>query len=94
MSDTIKDLEIATQYKNDYINEGNVEAKHGRQVSRLTTGFFAMFSGCLQIERATHVYDGLYTLIAVNSLGESNMSVEAQFHKGLRRNSLAISFWL
>ncbi|CAG2115978.1 unnamed protein product, partial [Medioppia subpectinata] len=61
MSETIKDLDIATVIKNDYETEG-----------------------CLQIERATHVNDGLYTLIAVNSLGQFNRSVEAQFHKDVK----------
>ncbi|RWS26710.1 BDNF/NT-3 growth factors receptor-like protein [Leptotrombidium deliense] len=35
--------------------------------------------GCLQIEQATHVNDGLYTLQVINEFGEHNKSIEAQF---------------
>ncbi|XP_054160604.1 BDNF/NT-3 growth factors receptor-like [Oppia nitens] len=66
MSETIKDLEIATLSKNDYEIEG-----------------------CLQIERATHVNDGYYTLVVINSLGEYNKSVEAQFHKDVNLPGIA-----
>ncbi|GIY30661.1 receptor protein-tyrosine kinase [Caerostris extrusa] len=37
--------------------------------------------GCLQLERASQVNEGLYTLIATNSLGTVNYSIEAKFHK-------------
>lgn len=37
--------------------------------------------GCLQLTRATHVNDGIYTLVAINNYGTANLSVEAQFHK-------------
>lgn len=37
--------------------------------------------GCLQLEKATHANEGLYTLKVTNEFGTVNFSVEAQFHK-------------
>nr|XP_042908764.1 BDNF/NT-3 growth factors receptor-like [Parasteatoda tepidariorum] len=37
--------------------------------------------GCLQLERASQVNEGLYTVIATNSLGEVNYTIDAKFHK-------------
>ncbi|GFU00252.1 high affinity nerve growth factor receptor [Nephila pilipes] len=36
---------------------------------------------CLQLERASQVNEGLYTLVASNSLGTVNYSIDAKFHK-------------
>lgn len=49
---------------------------------------FTVLTGCLQIEKATHSNDGLYTLAVRNEFGSVNKSVEAQFHKGMYPNNL------
>ncbi|GFX70365.1 hypothetical protein TNCV_968371 [Trichonephila clavipes] len=36
---------------------------------------------CLQLERASQVNEGVYTLVATNSLGTNNYSIDAKFHK-------------
>lgn len=48
--------------------------------------FLCVHTGCLEIQRATHVNDGLYTLVVSNALGEANASVEAQFHKPIGKS--------
>ncbi|PRD24686.1 UNVERIFIED_CONTAM: hypothetical protein NCL1_43034 [Trichonephila clavipes] len=37
--------------------------------------------GCLQLEGASQVNEGVYTLVATNSLGTNNYSIDAKFHK-------------
>ncbi|GFQ69936.1 high affinity nerve growth factor receptor [Trichonephila clavata] len=37
--------------------------------------------GCLQLERASQVNEGVYTLVATNFLGIVNHSIDAKFHK-------------
>lgn len=39
-------------------------------------------TGCLQVERASQVNEGNYTMVATNSFGEVNNSIHAEFHKG------------
>ena len=42
----------------------------------------ASLTGCLQIEKATHANDGLYTLIVRNEMGSASKTMEAQLHGG------------
>ncbi|KAG8189629.1 hypothetical protein JTE90_009560 [Oedothorax gibbosus] len=37
--------------------------------------------GCLQVERASQVNGGIYTMVATNAFGEVNYSIHAEFHK-------------
>lgn len=46
------------------------------------TEISTFFKGCLQLERASQVNEGLYTLVAHNTFGQASLSIETRFHKG------------
>ncbi|XP_067144566.1 NT-3 growth factor receptor-like isoform X2 [Centruroides vittatus] len=46
------------------------------------TNNLSVTKGCLEIQIATHISDGIYTLVAVNNYGTANMSIEARFLTG------------